>query len=175
MLIELPGRVPRIHDAAWIAPTATVIGSVVLEESSSVWYGCVLRGDRDTITIGAGSNIQDGSVLHTDPGLELRIGAHVTVGHMVMLHGCHVRDGALIGIGARVLNGAVIGEGSIVAAGAVIGEGVAIPPRSMVMGIPGRVKRELDDAQAGAGRATAERYAGFAAEHRAALGRGSAT
>lgn len=169
MLIDLPGRSPQIHPDAWIAPTATVIGDVVMEEGSSVWYGCVLRGDRDTITIGAGANIQDGSVLHTDPGLHLRIDPHVTVGHMAMLHGCHVKEGALIGIGARVLNGAVIGEGSIVAAGALVGEGVVIPPRSMVMGIPGKVKRELDDAQAGAGRATAERYAGFAAEHRAAL------
>ena len=123
MLIDLPGRSPQIHPDAWIAPTATVIGDVVMEEGSSVWYGCVLRGDRDTITIGAGANIQDGSVLHTDPGLHLRIDAHVTVGHMAMLHGCHVKEGALIGIGARVLNGAVIGEGSIVAAGALVGHG----------------------------------------------------
>lgn len=167
-LIEINGRVPSIHEEAWVAPNATVIGSVVMEAGSSLWYGCVVRGDRDRITIGEGSNIQDGCVMHTDPGLHLRIGRDVTVGHMVMLHGCEVRDGALIGIGARVLNGAVIGEGSIVAAGAVVGQGVVIPPRSMVMGIPGRVKRELTDEQAGSGAATAARYRGFAAEHRAA-------
>lgn len=169
MLIEMPGRSPQIHPSAWVAPNATVIGSVVLAENSSVWYGCVLRGDRDTITIGEGSNIQDGCVLHTDPGLHLQVGRDVTVGHLVMLHGCEIGDGALIGIGARVLNRAVIGAGSIVAAGAVVGEGVVVPPRSMVMGVPGKVRRTLDEAQAAAGRAGAQRYREFAAEHRAAL------
>ena len=168
-LIEMPDRVPQIHPDAWIAPNATVIGSVVLEEGASVWYGCVLRGDRDILVVGAGSNIQDGSVLHTDPGLELRSGRDVTVGHMVMLHGCQIGDGALIGIGARVLNRAVIGAESIVAAGAVVGEGVVIPPRSLVMGVPGKVRATLDEERAASGRMGAGRYRGFAAEHRAAL------
>lgn len=167
-LIEIDGRVPSIHDDAWVAPGVTVIGSVVMEAGSSLWYGSVARGDRDTITIGEGSNVQDGCVLHTDAGLHLRIGRNVTVGHMVMLHGCEIRDGALIGIGARVLNGAVIGEGSIVAAGAVVGEGVVIPPRSMVMGVPGKVKRELSEEQASTGATSAEHYRALAKEHRAA-------
>lgn len=167
-LIEIDGRVPSIHEDAWVAPGATVIGSVVMEAGASLWYGCVARGDGDTITIGEGSNVQDGCVLHTDAGLHLRIGRNVTVGHMVMLHGCEIRDGALIGIGARVLNGAVIGEGSIIAAGAVVGEGVVIPPRSMVMGVPGKVKRELDDEQAATGATSAEHYRALARSHRAA-------
>lgn len=168
-LIRIADRTPSIHPTAWIAPGATLIGSVDVQAGASVWYGCVLRGDRDLIEIGEGSNIQDGSVLHTDPGLQLRVGRDVTVGHMVMLHGCVIGDGALIGIGARVLNGAVIGAESIVAAGAVVGEGVEVPPRSMVMGVPGKVRRTLDADQSAHGRLSAQRYRDFAAQHRDAL------
>ena len=168
MLLAIGDRTPTVHATAYVAPTATLIGSVVLEEEASVWYGVVARGDRDTITIGAGSNIQDGTVLHTDPGLHLRVGRNVTVGHMAMLHGCTIEDGALIGIGARVLNGAVVGAGSIVAAGALVTEGAVIPPRSMVMGVPGKVVRELGDEQAGHGASSAAHYRELAREHAAA-------
>lgn len=168
MLIAIEDRVPSVDESAFVAVTATLIGSVVLEEGASVWYGVVARGDMDTITIGAGSNIQDNTVLHTDPGLHLRVGRDVTVGHSAMLHGCTVEDGALIGIGARVLNRAVVGAGSIVAAGALVPEGAVIPPRSMVMGVPGKVVRELSAEQAGHGAASAAHYRELALRHAAA-------
>ncbi len=129
----------------WVAPNATVVGNIVLEEDSSVWFNAVLRGDNETITVGRGSNVQDGSVLHTDPGFPLTIGENCTIGHMVMLHGCTIKDRSLIGIGAVVLNGAVIGEESLVGANALIAEGKVIPPRSLVLGSPGKVVRELTD------------------------------
>ena len=165
MLIAIEDRVPSVDESAFVAVTATLIGSVVLEEGASVWYGVVARGDMDTITIGAGSNIQDNTVLHTDPGLHLRVGRDVTVGHSAMLHGCTVEDGALIGIGARVLNQAVVGAGSIVAAGALVPEGAVIPPRSMVMGVPGKVVKELSAEQAGHGAASAAHYRELARRH----------
>lgn len=168
MLIAIEDRVPSVDESAFVAATATLIGSVVLEERASVWYGVVARGDMDTITIGAGSNIQDNTVLHTDPGLHLRVGRDVTVGHSAMLHGCTVEDGALIGIGARVLNRAVVGAGSIVAAGALVPEGAVIPPRSMVMGVPGKVVKELSAEQAGHGAASAAHYRELALRHAAA-------
>lgn len=167
MLLTVDGRTPSVHESAFVAVTATLIGSVVVEEGASLWYGVVARGDLDTIVIGAGSNIQDGCVLHTDPGLELRIGRDVTVGHMAMLHGCTVEEGALIGIGARVLNRAVVGAGSIVAAGALVTEGTVIPPRSMVMGVPGKVVRELGDEQAAHGSMSAAHYRELARLHAA--------
>lgn len=165
MLLAIDDRVPSVAAAAFVAPTATLIGSVVLEEDSSLWYGVVARADLDTITIGAGSNIQDGTVLHTDPGLPLRVGRDVTVGHMAMLHGCTIEDGALIGIGARVLNRAVVGAGSIIGAGALVTEGAVIPPRSMVMGVPGKVVRELGPEQAGHGASSAAHYRELARRH----------
>ncbi len=124
-----------------------MIGDVTLGDDVSVWPGAVLRGDRDAIRVGAETNIQDGAVLHCDPGLPLAIGARVTVGHRAVLHGCTVRDGALIGIGAIVLNGAVVGEGALIAAGAVVGEGMEIPPHSLVVGVPARVHKPLNEAQ----------------------------
>lgn len=167
MLLTIDGRSPVVHETAFVAATATLIGAVVVEAGASLWYGVVARADLATITIGAGSNIQDGSVLHTDPGLHLRVGGDVTVGHCAMLHGCTVEDGALIGIGARILNGAVIGAGSIVAAGALVVEGAVIPPGSMVMGIPGKVVRVLDPEQAGHGAASAAHYRELALRHAA--------
>jgi carbonic anhydrase/acetyltransferase-like protein (isoleucine patch superfamily) len=127
----------------FIADTATVIGSVILEHLSSVWFNAVLRGDNDVIHIGAGSNIQDGSVLHVDPGFPLTIGAGVTVGHMVMLHGCIIGDNSLIGIKSVVLNGAKIGNNCLIGANSLITEGKEIPDNSLVTGSPGRVVREL--------------------------------
>jgi carbonic anhydrase/acetyltransferase-like protein (isoleucine patch superfamily) len=128
---------------AWIAPNAIVVGNVILETDASVWFNATLRGDNEPIRIGARSNIQDGCVLHTDPGFPMTVGADCTVGHMVMLHGCTIGRGSLIGIGAIILNGAEIGEGCLVGAGALISEGKKIPPRSVVMGAPGRIIREV--------------------------------
>lgn len=135
-------------DGHFIAPTATVVGAVVLEPESSVWFGAVLRGDNEPITLGARSNVQDGAVLHNDPGYPLMVGPGVTVGHQAMLHGCTIGAGSLIGIQAIVLNGAVVGRECIVGAGALIPEGRTIPDRSLVVGSPARVVREVTDAEA---------------------------
>lgn len=148
MIYRLGERVPALAEDAWVAENATVVGDVVLAERTNIWFNAVLRGDIERITIGAGSNIQDGSVLHTDEGYPLVLGRDVTVGHKVMMHGCTIGDRALIGINAVVLNGAVIGEESIIGANALITEGKAIPPRSLVMGQPGRVVREISDDEA---------------------------
>lgn len=136
---------PDIHDDVYIAETADVIGQVTLKARSSVWYQAVLRGDTDHLEIGEESNIQDGAVLHADPGFPLKVGKGVTVGHQAMLHGCTVGDGCLIGIQAVVLNGAVIGENSLVGAGAFIKEGAVFPPNSLIVGSPARVVRELSE------------------------------
>jgi carbonic anhydrase/acetyltransferase-like protein (isoleucine patch superfamily) len=127
----------------WIAPNASVIGQVTLEAGASVWFGAVIRGDNDPIVIGEGSNVQENSVLHTDPGYTLRVGRNVTIGHMAMLHGCEVGDNTLIGIGAVVLNGAKIGKNCIVGAKALITEGTEIPDNSLVVGAPGRVIKQV--------------------------------
>lgn len=136
------------EDEYWIAPNAVVLGNVFLKKNSSIWFGATLRGDNDPIVIGENSNIQDGSVLHTDVGSPLTIGANVTVGHMVMLHGCTVGDNSLIGIGSIVLNGAKIGKNCLIGANTLITEGKEIPDNSMVMGAPGKVVREIGEAQA---------------------------
>jgi len=132
----------------WIAPSAVVLGHVILKKNASIWFGAVLRGDNDPITVGENSNVQDGSVLHTDTGSPLTIGANVTVGHMVMLHGCTIGDNSLIGIGAIVLNGATIGKNCLIGAGALITENKVIPDNSMVLGSPGQVVREVSERQA---------------------------
>jgi carbonic anhydrase/acetyltransferase-like protein (isoleucine patch superfamily) len=138
-------RAPRVSDRAFIAPGAVLFGDVTVADQASVWYGAVVRADRDAIRIGARSNIQDGSVLHTDPGLALDIGTGVSVGHRAVLHGCTIGDNVLVGLSATVLNGARIGEFCLIAAGAVILENTEVPPGSLVAGVPGRVKRELTD------------------------------
>jgi carbonic anhydrase/acetyltransferase-like protein (isoleucine patch superfamily) len=138
-------RTPHCLGDCWIADSATVLGSVILEDQASIFFGAVLRGDNDVIRIGAQSNVQDNAVLHTDPGIPLTLGRLVTVGHQAMLHGCTVGDGALIGIGAIVLNGAVIGRHSLVGAGALIPEGKVFPERVLIVGAPGKVVRELSD------------------------------
>jgi carbonic anhydrase/acetyltransferase-like protein (isoleucine patch superfamily) len=130
---------------AWVAPNATVVGNVTIEEDASIWFNAVLRGDNEPIVVGQRSNVQDGCVLHTDPGCPLTIGPDCTIGHMVMLHGCTIGAGSLIGIGAIVLNGAKIGEGCLIGAGSLIGEGKVIPPHSLVFGSPGKVVRQLTD------------------------------
>ena len=140
-------RVKTDGDNYWIAPNAAVLGRVVLEKDASIWFGAVLRGDNDVITIGEGSQIQDGSVLHTDPGYPLTVGKHCTIGHMVMLHGCTIGDGSMVGIGAVVLNGAKIGRNCIIGAKALIGEGKVIPDNSLVMGIPGKVIKNVSEDQ----------------------------
>jgi carbonic anhydrase/acetyltransferase-like protein (isoleucine patch superfamily) len=144
--------------AFWVAPNAILLGKVKLEEDASVWFGAVLRGDNELITVGARSNVQDGSVLHTDPGFPLTIGQDCTIGHMAMLHGCTIGQGSLIGIGSIILNGATIGEECVIGAGALIPEGKDIPPRSMVLGSPGKVVRQLSDEDVQRFGGAAQRY-----------------
>jgi len=152
-IYELDQVAPQLHDSAWVADSAQVMGQVTLAQDVSIWFGAVLRGDMDAICVGRGSNIQDGSVLHADRNMPLTVGENVTVGHQVMLHGCTIGDGSLIGIGAVVLNGAKIGRGCIVGAGALVTEGKEFPDGSMIIGSPARVVREL----------TAEQQAGLLA------------
>jgi len=139
---ETPGP-----DGCWVAPTACVIGKVRLGPGASVWYGAVLRGDNELIDIGENANIQDNCVAHTDMGFPLTVGPACTVGHLAMLHGCTIGAGSLVGIGATILNGAVIGEDCIIGAHAFIAEGKTIPPRSLVIGAPGKVVRDVTDAE----------------------------
>jgi carbonic anhydrase/acetyltransferase-like protein (isoleucine patch superfamily) len=142
-LYKLGDFSPTIATSAYVAPSASIIGKVVLAEHSSVWFGATLRGDNETISIGADSNVQDGAVLHTDPGFPLVVGAYVSVGHQAMLHGCTVGEGSLIGIQAVVLNAAVIGKGCLVGAGAIITERKVIADGTLILGAPAKVVREL--------------------------------
>lgn len=142
-IYRLGDKIPTIHESAYVAPEATVIGEVILEENSSVWPGAVIRGDNEPIRIGAGSNVQEGAVLHADPGFPLTIGVNVTVGHQAMVHGCTVGDGSLIGIHAVVLNGVVIGRNSLVGAAALVTEGKTFPDNSMIIGTPARLQLEM--------------------------------
>jgi len=160
---------PHIAEGAWVADTAQVMGRVHMGPGSSVWFGAVVRGDMDDIRIGANTNIQDGSVLHADAGKPLTIGDNVTVGHMVMLHGCTVGEGSLIGIGAIVLNGAKIGKGCIVGAGALVTEGKEFPDGSMIIGSPAKAVRDLTPEQQLGLRASAQHYVENAAQFRAGL------
>lgn len=166
---SLGERQPSLGRDAWIAPNATVIGDVRLGDNASIWWNAVLRGDNDTITIGAGSNIQDGSVLHVDEGVPLTLGANVTVGHLVMLHGCSIGDESLIGIKSVILNKAVIGRHCIIGANSLIPEGKVIPERSLVMGSPGKVVRELTDEEVARLILAAQGYVENARRYRALL------
>ena len=159
-LYRIGDDAPRVAPDAWVAESATVVGRVDLAAGANVWYGAVLRGDNEWITIGERSNIQDGSVLHTDMGFPLTLGADVTVGHQVMMHGCTVGDNSLIGIQAVVMNGARIGRNTIVGAGAVITEGKTFAEHSLVIGAPARVIRTLDPAQVTAMGSAAKFYVG---------------
>ena len=157
-IYQLDGVSPEIADDTWVAPDANVIGNVRLEEGASIWFGCTLRGDNEVIFIGRGSNIQENTVMHTDPGYPLVIGENCTIGHKAMLHGCTIGDSSLIGMGATVLNGAKIGRNCLIGAGALITEGKEIPDNSLVMGAPGKIVRQLDaSAIAGLAR-SAEHY-----------------
>lgn len=157
-IYKLGNHTPQIDPQCWIAPNATVIGQVRLARNVSIWWNSTLRGDKDLISIGENSNIQDGSVLHTDPGIHLTVGRNVTVGHMVMLHGCTVGDGALIGIGSILLNRSVIGKHSLVGANSLIPEGKVFPERVLIVGSPGKVVRELTDEEVAGLPGSAERY-----------------
>jgi carbonic anhydrase/acetyltransferase-like protein (isoleucine patch superfamily) len=157
---------PRIATSAWVHASATLIGDVRLGEDVSVWPGAVLRGDRTSIKVGARTNVQDGAIIHSDPGFPCVIGERVTLGHRAVVHGCTIEDGALVGIGAVVLNGAVVGAGSLVAAGAVVGEGMKIPPDSLVVGVPAKVLRPLTDEQKERVRRGVETYVRLKELHR---------
>ncbi len=157
-IYQLDDLVPEVHPSAFVADSARVIGDVSLAEDSSVWFGAVIRGDSDRIRIGAGSNIQDTSVLHADHGFPLTVGERVTVGHQVMLHGCTIGDESLIGIGAVVLNGARIGRNCLVGAGSLVTEGKEFPDGSLILGRPAKVVRELSPEQIETLRRSAEHY-----------------
>ena len=146
MIIDLGDKkLKTADDNFWIAPNASVIGEVNLERDASIWFNAILRADNEPITIGEGSNVQDGAIIHTDPGFACNIGKKVTVGHMAMLHGCSIGDGSLIGIGSVVLNGAKIGKNCIIGSKALVTEGMDVPDGSMVLGIPGKIKKTLTE------------------------------
>ena len=170
-IFELDGASPDIDPDTWVAENATVIGRVVMAPGASVWFGATLRGDNDPITIGENTNIQDGSVLHTDAGQPLTIGRDCTIGHMVMLHGCSVGDNTLIGIGSIILNGAKIGRNCLIGANVLITEGKEIPDNSLVMGAPGKVVREVSEAQAQVITASAHHYVANWRRYKAGLKR----
>jgi carbonic anhydrase/acetyltransferase-like protein (isoleucine patch superfamily) len=167
MIRSFRGKIPTIAPSAYIDPSAQVIGDVVIGDESSVWPNATIRGDVNWIRIGIQTNVQDNSVLHVDSGgFPLTLGNRVTVGHSVVLHGCTVEEGCVIGIGAVVLNGARIGAGSVIAAGALVPEGAEIPAGSMVMGVPGKVRREVTDDEKERFRLNAEHYVELAAQYR---------
>jgi carbonic anhydrase/acetyltransferase-like protein (isoleucine patch superfamily) len=166
-IAELDFGTPAIDEQAFVAPTAVVVGKVTMGARSSIWYGAVARADAEVIEIGADSNVQDGSTLHSDPGFPLVLGERVTVGHGVVLHGCRVEDDVLVGMGSTVLNGAHIGSGSIIAAGAVVTQGTEIPPNSLVAGVPAKVRRQTTEDDLAAIRANAASYTDRLDRHRA--------
>jgi carbonic anhydrase/acetyltransferase-like protein (isoleucine patch superfamily) len=169
VILAIDGRVPQIAEDAYVAPTAAVIGDVVLASQASVWFGAVLRGDVERLTIGRGTNIQDNSVLHSDPGAPLTLGDGVTVGHLVTLHGCSVGDGSLIGIGAVVMNHARIGARCIVGAGALVTEGKEFPDGVLIIGSPAKAARDLKDEELARMAGNAQRYMDRALQYRRAL------
>ena len=169
MLYSLDGSEPSIDPEAWIAPGCHLVGRVIVSARASIWFNSTLRGDNEPITVGEGSNVQENCVLHTDMGYPLTIGQGCTIGHKVMLHGCTIGDNALIGMGATVLNGAVIGRNCLIGAGALITEGKQIPEGSLVMGAPGKVVRQLDEAAIDRLRLSALHYQENAARFRAGM------
>ncbi|MDY0909586.1 gamma carbonic anhydrase family protein [Microbacterium sp. CFBP9034] len=167
-VLAVSGRAPDIDPTAFVASGARVIGAVTLSEGSSVWYNAVLRGDSDTITVGAGSNLQDNVSVHVDAAHPVVIGCDVSVGHNAVVHGCTIGDGSLIGMGSVVLSGAVIGDGCLVAAGAVVLEGTIVPPGSLVAGVPAKVRRELTDEEREGILRNAQTYRAHLGSHEAA-------
>ena len=165
--LHFSGRAPDVDVTAWVAPNATLVGKVRVQAGASVWFGAVLRGDIDEIEVGAGSNLQDNVVVHTEQGFPAIVGRHVSVGHGAVVHGCTIEDGCLIGMNATVLTGAVVGRDSLVAAGSVVLEGATIPPRSLVAGVPGKVRRELTDDEVEAMHGNSSRYVARADAYRA--------
>lgn len=168
-LYELDGVAPTLADSAWVADSAQVMGNVHLHDNASVWFGAVLRGDTETITVGQGSNVQDGTVMHADYGFPLVVGERVTIGHQVMLHGCTIGDETLIGIGATVLNGAKIGKNCLVGARALVTEGKEFPDGSMILGSPAKVVRQLTPEQIEGLRRSAAHYIENAERYRKGL------
>ena len=166
LIVSFDGHTPTVDATAFVAPNATLIGRVTLAANSSVFYGCVLRGDTDSISIGVGSNVQDNVSMHTDEGIQLVVGSGVSIGHGAVVHGCVIEDDCLIGMGATILNRAVIGAGSLVAAGAVVLEDTIVPAGSLVAGVPAKVRRELSDEERAGVRHNAAHYVGLAAAHR---------
>lgn len=171
VLVPYGDERPTVHDTAWLAPTATLVGPVSVHADASIWYGAVLRADYGTITVGTGSNVQDNCVFHADEGLPVTLGDGVSVGHGAVLHGCVVEDDVLIGMGATVLNGARVGRGSLVAAGTVVLEGTEVPPGSLVAGVPGKVRRGLSDAETEKVLQNAREYVELAGRYREAAAR----
>lgn len=159
-IYELDGKRPTFEDrdSTFVAPDATVVGNVVIGRDVSIWFGAAIRGDNERITIGAGSNVQEHTVMHTDPGFALTIGEGCTIGHRAMLHGCAIGDNSLVGMGAIVLNGARIGRNCLVGAGALVTEGKEFPDNSLIVGVPAKVVRTLDDASAARLKASASHY-----------------
>jgi carbonic anhydrase/acetyltransferase-like protein (isoleucine patch superfamily) len=169
MIYQLEDAVPQIHASAWVAENATLAGQITLQKDVSIWFNAVLRAEHAPITVGEGSNIQDGSVCHVDPGMPLTIGRSVTVGHKVMLHGCTIGDESLIGINAVILNGAKIGRNCLIGANSLIPEGKEIPDGSLVMGSPGKIVRTLNEAQIEGLRASAMHYVENGRRYKASL------
>ncbi|TQM01773.1 gamma carbonic anhydrase family protein [Pseudonocardia kunmingensis] len=166
-VLPIGTRVPDVDEDAWVADTATAVGDVRIGPGTGVYYSAVLRGDTETVSVGAGTNIQDAAVVHADPGSPARIGDGVSVGHGAVLHGCTVDDGCLIGMNATVLNGAVVGAESLVAANALVPEGMQIPPRSLVAGVPAKIRRELRDDELAHLRDNADLYRDLTRQHSA--------
>lgn len=168
-IITFAGHTPSIADSVFVAPTASIIGNAQLGENSSAFYGVSVRADTESITVGEGTNLQDNVVLHADPGFPASVGDRVSVGHSAVVHGCTIGNDCLIGMSATVMNGASIGAGSLVAAGAVVLEGMQVPPRSLVAGVPAKVRRELSEEEQENVRQNAARYQELAARHRVAF------
>lgn len=164
-------KFPELSRSAWVAPGAYVVGDVRLGEESSVWYGAVLRGDTEPIRVGARTNVQDGCILHADPGYPAVVGDDCVVGHNAIVHGCEIEDGCLVGMGATILNGAKIGEGSIVAAGALVPENKEFPPRSLIVGVPAKRVRDVSEEQTADIARGVRTYVERAASHRQSLQR----
>ena len=168
MIVPFGSHTPQVAPTAWVAPTATVIGNVVIEEGASIWYGVVIRADRARIRIGARSNVQDNVSVHVDTGHPVVIGSKVSVGHNAVVHGCTIGDGTLVGMGSVILSGAVIGDGCLIAGGAVVLGGTEIPPGSLVAGVPAKVRRALTDEERAGLIANADIYLGHSQTHSAA-------